>query len=74
MSDSVPKSFLYLAREFEEGCARGLMNLSCDIDHWPSLGKPLIGDLTSHRMPGTDLAFRQSLRDNSLEHDYNGSR
>ena len=53
---------------------QGLKNLSCDIDHWPSLGKPLIGDLTSHRMPGTDLAFRQSLRDNSLEHDYNGSR
>jgi len=23
MSDSVPKSFLYLAREFEEGWARG---------------------------------------------------
>ena len=28
----------------------GLKNLSCDVDHWPPTGKPLIGDLTSHRV------------------------
>jgi hypothetical protein len=50
------------------------MNLRCDVDRWPPTGKSLIGDLTSHRVPGTDLAFRQSLRDNSLERDYNDSR